>query len=183
MEDLYRGSLVRLGYEEPDVIGRARSLWERDSEMHRLADNDPAILWSEKKMTAFIGSRSGEGLILHRFAIRTLVDDVLIGEVNLQTRNWVHGEGWVGIAIGDRNYWGRGFGTDAMRLILRFAFLELNLRRVSLGVYAYNPRAQRSYEKAGFKLEGCMRGECRRDGQQYDSLWMGILREEWEALQ
>ena len=70
-----------------------------------------------------------------------------------------------------------------MRLIVQYAFLELNLRRVSLGLHAYNERALKSYEKVGFKLEGRMRGEGLRDGVRFDSLWMGILREEWFALQ
>jgi RimJ/RimL family protein N-acetyltransferase len=96
--------------------------------------------------------------------------------------SWAHGEGWVGIGIGERAYWGNGYGTEAMCLLLRFAFAELNLQRVSLGVYAYNPRALRSYEKAGFRHEGVVRADCRRDGQRWDSVFMGILREEWRTI-
>ena len=88
------------------------------------------------------------------FAIRTLSDDRLIGDIGVWIESWAHGEAWVGIGLGERDYWGNGYGTDAMRLMLRFAFDELNLQRVSLGVYAYNPRAIRSYEKAGFRREG-----------------------------
>jgi RimJ/RimL family protein N-acetyltransferase len=68
-------------------------------------------------------------------------------------------------------------------LILQYGFLELNLRRISLGLHAYNERARKSYEKAGFVMEGRMRGEGWRDGVHFDSLWMGILREEWFAQQ
>ena len=100
----------------------------------------------------------------------------------LWIESWAHGEGWVGIGLGERDYWGNGYGTDAMRLMLRFAFDELNLWRVSLGVFAYNPRAIRSYEKAGFRREGLVRGDCRRDGQRWDSVFMGILRDEWLKL-
>jgi RimJ/RimL family protein N-acetyltransferase len=85
----------------------------------------------------------------------------------------------VGIAIGERDFWGRGYGTEAMQLVLGYAFLELNLRRVSLALHAYNERALKSYEKAGFKLEGVMRGEVLREGRRTDTLFMGILREEW----
>jgi RimJ/RimL family protein N-acetyltransferase len=90
-----------------------------------------------------------------------------------------HAETWLGISIGERDYWGRGYGTDAMRLAVQYAFVELNLRRVSLGLHAYNERALKSYQKVGFTLEGRMRGEGLRDGVRYDSLWMGVLREEW----
>ena len=114
------------------------------------------------------------------FAVRTLSDDRLIGDIGVWIESWAHAEGWVGIGLGEREYWGNGYGTDAMRLILRFAFDELNLQR--LGVYAYNSRAIRSYEKAGFRREGLVRGDCLRDGQHWDSVFMGILREEWEAM-
>jgi RimJ/RimL family protein N-acetyltransferase len=70
-----------------------------------------------------------------------------------------------------------------MKICLRYAFLELGLQRVTLGVFAYNPRAQRSYEKVGFQLEGRTRQDILREGKRGDTLWMGILREEWFALQ
>jgi RimJ/RimL family protein N-acetyltransferase len=58
----------------------------------------------------------------------------------------------------------------------------LNLRRITLGVFDYNPRAIRSYEKAGFTLEGHLRKALYRDGSRADIVFMGILREEWQAL-
>jgi len=70
-----------------------------------------------------------------------------------------------------------------MRVTLRYMFLELNLARVTLSVYEYNPRALRSYEKAGFRIEGKTRSERVFEGRRFDAIWMGILREEWEALQ
>ncbi len=68
-----------------------------------------------------------------------------------------------------------------MRLIVQYGFIELNLRRITVGLHSYNPRALKSYEKVGFKMEGRVRGEGLRDGQRYDGLYMGILREEWMA--
>jgi RimJ/RimL family protein N-acetyltransferase len=66
-----------------------------------------------------------------------------------------------------------------MKLVLRYAFLELNLRRVTLNVFEYNERAIRSYEKAGFRLEGSQRQAIQREGRRWDMVYMGILREEW----
>jgi RimJ/RimL family protein N-acetyltransferase len=66
-----------------------------------------------------------------------------------------------------------------MRVLLRYAFTELNLFRVSLNVFGYNQRAIRSYEKAGFVIEGCQRQALRRDGQYHDLVFMGVLRDEW----
>jgi RimJ/RimL family protein N-acetyltransferase len=90
------------------------------------------------------------------------------------------GTAGVGIGIGEREYWGKGYSTDMMRVILRYAFTELNLNRVTLNVFEYNPRAVRSYEKAGFVVEGRERKAIHRDGKYWDVLFMGVLREEWE---
>jgi RimJ/RimL family protein N-acetyltransferase len=182
MRDLYRGQLVRLGREEPETFAKAESRWESDSEYHRLADSGPARLWSEKKIKEWIEKRDARENRFG-FSIRSLADDKLIGDIGLYVSDWASGEAWVGIAIGERDFWGKGYGTDAMRLILAYAFLELNLRRVSLALHSYNERAQKSYEKAGFKMEGVMRGEVLREGRRSDTLFMGILREEWLAVE
>jgi RimJ/RimL family protein N-acetyltransferase len=116
------------------------------------------------------------------FAMRTLDDDVLIGSISLKAPEWKNRCAVFGIAIGDPNYWGKGYGTDATQVILRYAFLELNLQRVELWVYSYNPRAVRTYEKVGFKHEGTRRKAVFRDGEYIDVLLMGILLEEWQAL-
>lgn len=180
MRDLFRGGLVRLASEDPETRAKAEIRWERDTEYHRLADGDPAQLWSEKKMKEWMEKRM-QRENLHEFSIRSLADDRLIGAVGLFV-NWPHRDAWVGIAIGERDFWGRGYGTDAMRLILQYGFTEMNLRRVSLAVHSYNTRARRSYEKAGFRLEGAMRGDQLKEGRRSDSVFMGILHEEWLSI-
>ncbi|MBZ0315758.1 MAG: GNAT family N-acetyltransferase [Anaerolineae bacterium] len=116
------------------------------------------------------------------FAIRALDHNQLIGSISIKAPDWKNRSAVFGIAIGDPNYWGQGYGTDATRVILRYAFLELNLHRVELYVYNTNPRAIKSYEKVGFQLEGVKRQAAFRDGQYFDIHIMGILRDEWQAL-
>ncbi len=116
------------------------------------------------------------------FAIRTLHHNLLIGSTSIQSLDWKNRCAMFGIAIGDPNYWGQGYGTDATRVILRYAFLELNLHRIELNVYSINTRAIKSYEKVGFTLEGTKRQAAFRDGQYFDIYIMGILRDEWRAL-
>jgi RimJ/RimL family protein N-acetyltransferase len=173
---LLRGELVRLAALnlEADAEGFAR--WSRDSEYLRLLDSMPARPESNRQFTQNLT----EWLASHDFlfAVRALADDRLLGFMELEGLRWAHGDAWVGIGLGEREYWGRGYGTDAMRVMLRFAFTELNLRRVSLTVYEYNRRAIRSYEKAGFVVEGRVRQCLNRDGQWWDMLCMGILKEE-----
>ncbi|MCM3659585.1 GNAT family N-acetyltransferase [Georgenia satyanarayanai] len=77
----------------------------------------------------------------------------------------------------------RGLGSEATRLLLDHAFTRLPLHRVSLGVYAFNPRAQRVYEKAGFVVEGREREALRYDGARVDQVLMSVLRPDWAARQ
>ena len=180
MKDLFRGELVRLTSEEPDSLAKMESRWQRDSEFIRLADGDPIRLTSEKKIKEWSEKKIEEGPTPERypFSVRTLAEDKLIGFFGLYV-DLIHSEAWVGIGIGDREFWGKGYGTDMMKLCLQYAFLELGVQRVSLGLHEYNPRALRSYEKAGFRLEGRTRQDMMREGKRTDTLWMGILREDW----
>lgn len=184
MRDLFRGELVRLTMEGPDARAKTEVRWQRDSEFVRLADEDPILMVSEKKLKEWLEKRLEDDPKPDRrfFSVRTLAEDKLIGFFGLWV-DLVHSEAWVGIGIGEREFWGRGYGADMMKLCLQYAFTELNVYRVSLGLHEYNPRALRSYEKAGFRLEGRTRKDLRREGKHFDSFWMGILREEWLAMQ
>lgn len=179
---LFQGELIRLVAEDPAVMAKAFYKWERDSEYMRLLDSDPPVLWSQKKIEEWIQKESEkspwEGM---EFSIRTLHDDQLIGFVGLGAIKWIHGDALVGIGLGERDYWGNGYGTDAMQVILRYAFTELNLYRLTLEVFEYNPRAIQSYLKAGFKEEGRIRKSVLREGTRWDVIVMGILREDWVA--
>jgi RimJ/RimL family protein N-acetyltransferase len=181
--NLFRGKLVRLTAEDPQTFAEADSRWSRDSEYWRLLDCDPSYPRSARLVKERIEKNLAQDQpeFLH-FMIRKLEDNRVIGEIGLDGISWTHREAFVGIGIGERDQWGKGYGTDAMRLILRFGFSEMNLMRISLDVFEYNLRAIRSYEKIGFVHEGRLRGALRRDGSRYDMLYMGITREEWRAM-
>ncbi len=175
----FTGKLVRLATLDPDKDLPVLAGWHFDSEYSRLLDGDIASLPTAKQMREFLEKEED----LHFFMIRSLEDDKAIGMVDLSGFNWVSGDCFVGIGLGEREYWGKGYGTEAMNLILGYGFRQLNLHRVSLDVFEYNPRAIRSYEKCGFQHEGRARGALNREGRRWDLIFMGILREEWEALQ
>lgn len=111
------------------------------------------------------------------------VEGALVGAVNYY---WEHKESnWLeaGIVIYDAAYWSGGYGTEALKLWVGHLFANLPLVRVGITTWSGNPRMMRCGEKVGMQLEGRMR-KCRYwNGQYYDSIRMGILREEWEALQ
>jgi RimJ/RimL family protein N-acetyltransferase len=180
--DLFKGTLLRLSGEDPQIMAEAFSRWNCDSEYYRLLDTDPPRLWSVNKIKEWLEKdqeKASPNNIL--FGLRTLADDKLIGFIAFDGLAWRNRDTFVAIALGERDYWGKGYGTEAMQLMLRYGFTELNLNRVSLSVFEYNPRAIRSYEKCGFKHEGHMREAILRDGKRYDLVFMGILAEEWIA--
>jgi RimJ/RimL family protein N-acetyltransferase len=177
-EDLLRGGLVRLTVEDPETMAKLFSQWSADSEYSRLLNWDPATRFSVKGCQTWLEKHAEED-DTHHFAIRTLDGDRLIGEIELDGICWNHGDCFVGIGLGEREFWGKGYGTDAMKIILRYGFTELNLERVTLNVFEYNQRGVRSYEKAGFVHEGRERQLLLREGRRWDVIYMGILREDW----
>jgi [ribosomal protein S5]-alanine N-acetyltransferase len=104
-----------------------------------------------------------------------------IGNVKLGPIQWVHRGATLGIMIGDKKFWGQGFGEDATRLAVEYGFYRLNLRRIDLGVFADHEVAVHCYEKVGFKIEGRFREELFQGGEYKDRLWMGLLRSEYES--
>jgi RimJ/RimL family protein N-acetyltransferase len=102
-----------------------------------------------------------------------------IGNCSLFGINWKNRSAELGIFIGEKRYWNQGLGTETVRLLLHHGFNTLNLNRIFLRVFENNPRAIRSYEKAGFIHEGRMRQAEFREGRYIDVLWMSVLRSEW----
>lgn len=178
--NLFLGTKGRLVVEDPQVEAKAWSQWLRNSEYMLLLDTDPPVLWSEKTLKDRIEKDLEESHEDVFYAmIRTLEEDRLIGFLAFFETFWNHGDAWVAIGLGEAEFWGKGYGSEAMQLALRYAFNELNFHRVTLGVFEYNQRAIRSYQKVGFVEEGRIRGEFLRQGKRWDMIFMGILREEW----
>ncbi|HEX5578854.1 MAG TPA: GNAT family protein, partial [Candidatus Limnocylindria bacterium] len=106
----------------------------------------------------------------------------LIGNAALEHIDWRNRRAESGTLIGEKDEWGKGYGTDALNAICDFGFGQLRLQRIELDVYANNRRAQRSYEKAGFHREGTLRHGHFADGRFLDVERMALLRDEWLAL-
>lgn len=106
-------------------------------------------------------------------------EGVLIGNVGLSDLDWKNRSAFLGIVIAEKEYWGRGYGSDAIVTLLGFAFGEMNFHRIYLSVFDFNQRAVRCYEKCGFRHEGRAREALFRDGRYHDALQMAILRQEF----
>lgn len=178
---MYTGELVRLREYRREDIAKAQA-FVNDPEVSRLINTGmpvPYTLWDEEKFILSQGAGNKES---YTFAIETLDDGVYIGGCGINRLDWKNRAAVVGIMIGDSRYWGRGYGTDAMRVLLGFLFDQLGLHRVSLNVFGYNERAIKSYRKCGFIEEGRMRECLYRDGRFHDEIVMSILRREYDSI-
>ena len=105
--------------------------------------------------------------------------DQHIGNCGLHSIDYVNRSAEFGIMIGEKGQWGKGYAPEAAQLIIDYGFKQLGMHRIFLHVYSHNERAQRAYEKVGFKHEGTLREAYFRDGRYYDDLIMSILESEW----
>lgn len=149
--------------------------WFSDPHVTRFLGRDAGItLAEEERWFREYVTRSDEQI----FAI--VVDGTHVGNVGLHRVDRAHRKADLGILIGETDLWSRGFGTDAIRAVLRYAFGGLALHKVSLHVLEYNERAIHAYEKVGFVREGIHREDVYKDGRFIDVVRMGILAREFE---
>ncbi|MFW9875910.1 MAG: GNAT family N-acetyltransferase [Candidatus Thorarchaeota archaeon] len=104
----------------------------------------------------------------------------LIGNCGIHRIDWKNRVGEVGITIGEKEYQNKGYGTEAMELLIDYAFKTVNLHRIELYTYDFNIGALKSYKKVGFIEEGRRRQFVWINGSYHDAILMGILAEEWE---
>ncbi len=160
------------------------SRWTHDAEYMRLLSLEPALPLSAaqlKKRYEKIEKDQDEKKDLFYFTVRMRPDDRLVGFARLYWIEWSNAGGFVQLGIGDPNDRQHGYGSEVLRLLLRYAFDELNLYRLSAVIPEYNPAALHLFSKAGFVEEVRRRKALERDGRRWDTIHLGMLHEEWEA--
>lgn len=116
------------------------------------------------------------------FGIVMKGDDRLIGYVHLEEIYWSHKLCRdIGILIGEKEEWSRGYGTEAMELLLRYAFEELGLHRLELLTFVFNERGIRVWQKCGFRQEGVMRKARLANGRWCDLILYALLEDEYRS--
>lgn len=151
--------------------------WLNDPEVTRtLVHRGPISLRAEEEFIEQVG-RDAHALVL---GIVLREGDRLIGATGLDQLDFRNRHARFGVFL-DKGEWGKGHGTEATRLMVGHAFETLNLHRVWLHVYAYNARGLRVYENLGFRTEGVLRQDNYREGRYWDTVVMGVLRDEWPA--
>ena len=115
----------------------------------------------------------------YNFAIEDIKTGLYIGGCGINKIDWKNRVATVGIYIGDKDFRGKGYGTEAMKLLIEFIFSEMNINRIQLFVFSFNERAIKSYKKNGFVEEGRLKQSIFRNGKYYDEIIMGLLREDY----
>lgn len=180
---LFEGAEIRFGPIDHEKDPEIEARWTHDSEFMRLMDTAPARPMSAalvKKQYEKLEKQIEEDKNQFYFAIRAREDDRLIGKALVYWIEWANGHGFIRLGIGSAENRGKGYGSQALKMLLRFAFAELNLFRLTALVPEYNPAAIRLLEKHGFVREVCRRQSLERDGRRWDLLVYGLLNEEWQ---
>lgn len=179
---LFEGSDIRFGPIDHEKDPAIESGWTHDSDFMRMMDVTPARPMSPamvKKQYEKLEKQMDENKNQYYFAIRAREEDRLIGIAIVQWIEWANGNGFLRLGIGAAEDRGKGYGTQALRMLLRFAFAELNLFRVTALVPEYNTAAIALLKKFGFVEEVRRRQSVERDNKRWDLLVFGLLSEDW----
>jgi RimJ/RimL family protein N-acetyltransferase len=173
---MLQGKLVRLrAPERGDLPTFVR--WFNDPEATQFLLRGPPMGLEEEELWY-------QGLVRNEekvFCIETL-EGKLIGNLGITRLDWADRRAEIGVMIGEKDYWSRGYGTEAISLLLRYMFEELNLERIGLYCDETNLRAQRCYEKCGFRREGVFRRHRFKNGAFINDVIMSVLRSDWDEM-
>lgn len=175
---MFKGERVLLRPMRPEDIARQHE-FNQDTELYGLDSAAPRVS-SLEQAEAFYAARAKPDDNIAPFAIEA--DGLYIGYCSLMHLQDRHGNFELGIMIGDRGYWGKGYGREVIGLLLGYGFRYLGARRIALTTNAKNERAIRCYLACGFVEDGRPRKVVWIEGEYTDLVDMSILREEWEAM-
>ncbi|MDF2880380.1 MAG: acetyltransferase, ribosomal protein N-acetylase [Clostridiaceae bacterium] len=171
---MYYGEKVCLrAYKEEDIEIAAALV--NDKELKKFLVTGipfPMSTWEEE---SWVKSQKGSDTGEYNFAIEDIKTKKYIGGCGIQKVNWLARVATVGIMIGDKDYWSKGYGTDAMKVLMKFIFEEMNINKIRLGVFSFNIRAKKCYEKCGFQVEGILKDELFKEGKYYDEIIMSAF--------
>lgn len=167
---------------------RLRKMTKEDTELYHKWRNDLEVMQStspsldiypleatkEFVENVMLGSHAAKSYIMVERENETPIGVLSLINIDFKNRNTE-----CIIDIGEKEYWGKGYGKEGLKLLLDFAFYEMNLHRVSLKVFSFNERAIRLYTKIGFQKEGVSRQSLFRNGQWYDVIHMGLLQDDY----
>lgn len=179
---LFEAQDVRFAPIDYETHPAVESKWTHDAEFMRLMELTPVRPLSVemvKKSYENIEKEMDEDKNLYYFTIQTRDNSQFIGKALIEWIDWPNSNGFLRLGIGEAEYRHKGYGSQALQMLLRFAFNELNLYRVTAVVPAYNEGAIRLFQKFGFMEEVRRRKAIQRDGEVWDLVSFGLLNAEW----
>jgi RimJ/RimL family protein N-acetyltransferase len=173
---LLQGKLIMLRGVEKEDFEQIRE-WLTEPELLHLLGARPIPIGNvdAEKLPELFRLREGRVLAI------TTRDKVLVGLIAVGNFHEFNRTAQVLVLIGDRGEWGRGFGTEALRMVTRFAFDDLNLNSLEAHVPEFNGRALHAFEKVGFQREGLLRQRLFLRGRYCDVVVVGALRDNWKS--
>ncbi|HCR71856.1 MAG TPA: GNAT family N-acetyltransferase [Anaerolineae bacterium] len=179
---LFEANDVRFGPIDHETHPEVESKWTHDAEFMRLMELKPIRPLSPamvKKQYEAIEKEMEEDKNLYYFTIQTKEENKFIGKALIEWIDWTNGNGFLRLGIGASEFRRLGLGSQALSMLLRFAFDELNLYRVTAVVPAYNEGAIKLFQKFGFMEEVRRRKAIHRDNEFWDLVSFGLLNAEW----
>jgi len=180
---LFDGQDIRFGPIDYEKDPEIESGWTHDSEFMRMYTREPARPMSPamvKKQYENIEKEIDDDKCMYYFTIRSKDDNRLLGKAIVEDIEWSNGNCAIQFGIGSTDDRRKGYGSQAMRMLLRFIFSEINMFRVSAYVPEYNEAAVSLLKKFGFVEEVRRRQALARDGRRWDLLVFGLLKDDWQ---
>ena len=167
---------------------KLRKMTKEDAELYNKWRNDMEVMHSTNPSLDIYTIDSTNEFVEHvilgsstakSYIIVEKADEIVIVIIYLINIDYKNRNAECIIDIGEKEYWGKGYGSESLKLLLDYVFYEMNLHRVSLKVFSFNDRAINLYNKIGFHKEGNSRQSLFRNGKWHDIIHMGILKNEY----
>ena len=157
----------------PDDVGEEYSRWMNDPEVTEFLESRfwPA---SPEQLRAYVAQMTKNPQVVF-FAVIEKETGKHVGNVKLGPIDWIHRFGDMGILIGDKSKWGKGYATETILLMTRYAFEKLNLHKVTASCYGNNLGSIRAFQKAGYEEEGRRKSQCFSQGRYVDLVCLGMI--------
>lgn len=174
---MYSGKLVRLREYRSEDIPLAKE-YINSTEVRQYIEGNVPFLYTLHNEQQWYESLSPQEKT-YTFAIEALESKEYIGGCGINEINYKNSIATVGIFIGNPEYLSKGYGTDAMKVLVKFIFEQMNINKIKLHVYDFNLRAQKSYEKVGFKREAVLKDELFRNGRYHDIIQLSMFKKDY----
>ena len=171
---LLQGERIYLRKVSPDDVNEAYCRWMNDSSTNRFLESR-FYSHSPETLREYIVNKQGDSLNAF-FAIVLKEGNRHIGNIKLGPIDSNHRLADIGILIGEKDCWGKGYASEAISLVVGYAFNTLSLHKVTAGCYAPNKGAIRAFEKIGFIQEGVRKAHCIFEGDYVDDVLLGLVR-------